>query len=79
MLPAVQPGERAGTLSLVYIVSYLGFGVPAIIAGIIDARTRDVSGTTLGYSGVLILLALTAAIALRRTGTRRRTSTSKDR
>lgn len=79
MLPAVQPGERAGTLSSVYIVSYLGFGVPAIIAGIIDAKTRDVSGTTLGYSGVLILLALIAAIALRRTGTRRRTPTSQDR
>lgn len=67
LLPAVEPGERAGTLASVYVVSYLGFGIPAIIAGVVDARTGSVSGTTLGYSACLLLLALVAGAALRRT------------
>jgi len=66
VLPAVAPAERAGTLSLLYIVSYLGFGVPAILAGVIDQATGNLNATTLGYAAVLIVLALLAIAALRR-------------
>ena len=65
VIPAVEKSKRAGTLSLVYIVSYLGFGVPAIVAGIVDAKTGDLDAVTLGYTGLLFLLAFLAAAALR--------------
>ncbi|MCW2929776.1 MAG: transporter [Actinomycetia bacterium] len=66
VLPAATDDERAGTLSVLYIVSYLGFGVPVIVAGIADVQTGSLSGTALGYAGVLLALALFSAIALRR-------------
>ena len=33
MIPLVAAHERAGVLSLLYVVSYLGLGVPAVLAG----------------------------------------------
>jgi predicted MFS family arabinose efflux permease len=68
VLPAVDESERAGTLSLLYIASYLGFGVPAIVAGIVLQSTGNLTATTLGYTVVLALLAATAAGVLRLTG-----------
>jgi predicted MFS family arabinose efflux permease len=68
VLPAVDESERAGTLSLLYIASYLGFGVPAIVAGIVLQSTGNLTATTLGYIAVLALLVATAAGVLRLTG-----------
>ncbi|MGC5248201.1 MFS transporter [Gordonia sp. DT219] len=64
VLPAVGQSERAGTLSLLYVASYLGFGLPVIVAGVVTARTGDLLGTTLGYVAVLLLLAVASALAL---------------
>jgi predicted MFS family arabinose efflux permease len=72
VLSAIDASDRAGTLSLLYVACYLGFGVPAIAAGVVVQRTGDLNATTLGYSGVLAILAGSAAVALRLT--RRRTS-----
>ena len=33
VLPLAGPQERAGVLSLLYVVSYLALGLPAVIAG----------------------------------------------
>jgi MFS family permease len=64
VLPQVDVTERSGTLSLLYLASYLGFGAPAIVAGIVADQTGDLQATTLGYAIMLILLALVAAAAL---------------
>ncbi|MEA2617628.1 MAG: hypothetical protein QOE72_3411 [Chloroflexota bacterium] len=69
VLPAATDEERAGTLSVLYIISYLGFGVPAIVAGVAVVQTGSLTGTALGYAGVLLALALLAATALRRSST----------
>jgi predicted MFS family arabinose efflux permease len=66
VLPAAADDERAGTLSVLYIISYLGFGVPVIVAGVAVVQTGSLTGTALGYAGVLLAIALFAAAALRR-------------
>jgi hypothetical protein len=66
VLPAATDAERAGTLSVLYIISYLGFGVPVIVAGVAVVQTGSLTGTALGYAGVLVALALFAAAVLRR-------------
>lgn len=67
VLPAVSRAERAGALSLLYVASYLGFGVPVIVAGVVAQQTNDLTATTLGYAVLLVLLALVATAALRAT------------
>jgi MFS family permease len=66
VLPTATDQERSGLLSLLYIISYLGFGVPVILAGVVVVRTGSLTGTTLGYAAVLLVLALFAATRLRR-------------
>ncbi|MDT0462176.1 MFS transporter [Streptomyces gibsoniae] len=58
--PLVRPHERAGLFASVYLVAYLSFGVPAIIAGLLIAPL-GLRTTVLGY-GVVILA--TAALGL---------------
>jgi MFS family permease len=67
VLAAVSRAERAGALSLLYVACYLGFGVPAIVAGVVAQQTNDLTATTLGYAVLLVLLALVATAALRAT------------
>jgi MFS family permease len=69
----VAPGERAGLLSSVFVVSYLMFSLPAIAAGLAVgeiglARTAEI------YGAAVIVLASSAAAGLvlhRRRGDRR--------
>jgi MFS family permease len=51
------PHERAGLISAIYVVSYLAFSVPALVAGLVitDAGLRD---TSLVYGTVVALVAL---------------------
>jgi MFS family permease len=58
--PLVQPHQRAGLFASVYLIAYLSFGVPAIIAGLLIAPV-GLPATVLGY-GVAILV--TAALGL---------------
>jgi MFS family permease len=53
----VQPHERAGLLSAVYIVSYVAFSVPAVVAGVLITHVglRD---TALGYGAFVAVVAL---------------------
>jgi MFS family permease len=59
VLPLVAPHERAGVLSLLYIVSYLGLGAPAVIAGYLVVHDGGLLATAREYGiGVMILAAL---------------------
>lgn len=53
------PHERAGLMSAFYVLSYLAFCVPALVAGNLS-REFGLVVTTDGYAAVLILLALGA-------------------
>jgi MFS family permease len=56
----VQPHQRAGLFASIYLVAYLSFGVPAIVAGLLIAPV-GLQGTVLGY-GVAVLVAATAGL-----------------
>jgi MFS family permease len=51
-----EPHERAALISAIYVVSYLAFSIPALLAGLLvtEAGLRD---TALGYAGVVTLVA----------------------
>lgn len=66
------PHERAGVLSVVFIVSYLAMGVPAVIAGAMVARHGDILQTAMVFAAAVIALAAAAlAAGALRTMTRR--------
>jgi predicted MFS family arabinose efflux permease len=56
-----EPHQRAGVISLVYVISYLSLGLPAILAGtlVVHSSLPQVSEELGG--GVIVLAALTAA------------------
>jgi MFS family permease len=54
------PAERAGLIAAVYVLSYLGFSLPAIAAGIAVTHT-GLLHTTNVYGSVVMALALAAA------------------
>jgi hypothetical protein len=61
VLPLAQAHERAGVLSLLYVVSYLGMGVPAVIGGALVVASGGLLMTAREYGVAVIVL---AAIAL---------------
>ncbi|WP_346535331.1 MFS transporter [Micromonospora sp. DPT] len=65
IVPLVEAHERASVLSVLYIVCYVGFGLPTVIAGF-----RVVHGgllrTAKEYAVAVILLALVALLGLRK-------------
>lgn len=60
----VAPAERAGLLSSVFVVGYLSFSIPAIIAGSLSA-TIGLERVAEVYATVLVVLALTAVAGVR--------------
>jgi hypothetical protein len=65
--PLASPGERAGVLSVLYIISYLGLGVPAVLAGLAVVHGVGLLDTTYWYGLAVILLAMLATANLIRT------------
>jgi hypothetical protein len=63
IVPFAAPHERAGVLSIVFIVSYLSMGVPAIAAGALVARHGNILGTAKEFGVVVMTLALAAVLA----------------
>jgi predicted MFS family arabinose efflux permease len=62
LAPLAQPQERASMLAGVYLVSYIAFSVPAVIAGLaVTHYGLDDSATV--YAAVVMALALAAALA----------------
>jgi multisubunit Na+/H+ antiporter MnhC subunit len=71
-VPFAAPHERAGVLSIIFVISYISMGLPAVIAGWMIARDGDMVGTAQIFCAVVIALAFTALFAsVLRTLTRR--------
>jgi len=66
-----EPHERAALLSAVYVVSYVAFSVPALVAGLLTTQIglRD---TSLGYGGFVALVAVGTLAFERLNGRQRR-------
>jgi Major Facilitator Superfamily len=76
VVPAAAPHERAGVLSLLFVLSYLGLGVPVVIAGYAAVHGQGLVGAARDYALCLIALAAFALAALARSsGNRRREHT----
>ncbi len=70
VVPQVKPHERAGVLSLLYVVCYVGLGVPAVIAGLLVVHGGGLIQTSREYGAAVIVLALAAAVGLLLSGSR---------
>jgi MFS family permease len=69
VVPLAAPHERAGVLSLLFTISYLGMGIPAVGAGLLAAHGPGLAGAACYYGVALIVLAALALAGLY--GTRR--------
>lgn len=63
VVPFAAPHERAGVLSIIFIISYIAMGVPAVAAGWMIARHGDVVATAQLFAAVIMALAGTALLA----------------
>ncbi|WP_433534168.1 MFS transporter [Micromonospora sp. CA-249363] len=66
IMPLVEAHERASVLSLLYVVCYVGFGLPTVIAGFLVVYAGGLPRTADEYSVAVILLAVVALFGLRR-------------
>jgi hypothetical protein len=65
LVPLALPHERAGLMSAYYVLSYLAFCLPSLLAGNLT-QTFGLVATTDGYGAVLIILSVSALFALMR-------------
>ncbi|MEU1533907.1 MFS transporter [Streptomyces fagopyri] len=70
VIPQAQPHERAGVLSLLYVVCYVGLGVPAVIAGVFVVHGGGLIQTSREYGIAVIVLAFVALAGLLLNGRR---------
>jgi predicted MFS family arabinose efflux permease len=72
--PLAAADERAGVLSIIYFVSYIALGLPAIGAGALVAHGSGILSTSREYGAAIMLLAALAMLGLiiQRRGRRRR-------
>jgi MFS family permease len=71
VVPRAAAHERAGVLSLLFVVSYLGMGLPAVAAGFRIVHGGGLIGTARDYGVAVVLLAILAAGGLFRSRERR--------
>lgn len=64
VLPMAAPRERAGVLSLLYVVSYLALGLPAVIAGFLVVHGGGVLPTAREYGLAVMALAVLALLGV---------------
>jgi MFS family permease len=62
--PLAHPDQRAGVLSALFIVSYVGLGVPAVLAGLAVVHGSGLMTTSYEYGLAVIVLGLIASINL---------------
>jgi hypothetical protein len=60
VVPFAAPHERAGVLSIIFIISYIAMGVPAVAAGWLIARHGNILATAQIFGAVIMALAFTA-------------------
>ncbi len=63
-MPLAEAHERAGVLSVLYVVSYLGLGVPAVLAGFGVVHGGGLIATNRYYGVAVIVLAALALFGL---------------
>lgn len=68
VMPLARPHESSGVLSLLFVVSYLGMGVPAVIAGFLVVHAGGLTATAQEYGIAVIVLAAFALLGLARGG-----------
>jgi hypothetical protein len=59
-----HPDQRAGVLSVLFTVSYLGLGIPAVLAGLAVVRGGGLVATSYEYGLAVIVLGLIATVNL---------------
>lgn len=64
VIPLAPPDARAGVLSVLYVVSYCGMGVPAIMAGIVVVHGGGLLSAARDYDIFLIVLAVASLAGL---------------
>jgi predicted MFS family arabinose efflux permease len=64
VVPLAAAHQRAGVVSLLYVVSYLGLGVPAVLAGFGVVHGGGLINTTRYYGAGVIALAVLALLSL---------------
>lgn len=62
IMPLAGPQQRAGIVSAIYVVAYIAFGLPVIIAGQL-AAPLGLMPTVVGYGGATVVLALISLVA----------------
>jgi MFS family permease len=60
VMAAATAAQRAGVLSVVFLVSYVAMGLPAVVAGLVAVRTGNLPATGLGFGALVLALALLA-------------------
>jgi predicted MFS family arabinose efflux permease len=63
IIPLAGPAERAGVISVAYVISYLAMGLPAIVAGVLVVH-GTVTGTANEFGGAVIALAALTGLGL---------------
>jgi len=61
IVAGAEPHERSGVISLVYVISYLSLGLPAILAGLLVVHSSLAQVSEELGAGVILLAALTAS------------------
>jgi MFS family permease len=67
VVPQAAPHERAGVLSVLFTISYLGMGVPAVGAGLLAVHGAGLLGAARYYGAALVVLGVLALAGLYRT------------
>ncbi len=62
VVPLAAPAERAGVLSIVFIVSYIAMGLPAVIAGVLIVEQGNLILTAKEFGAVVMALAALALL-----------------
>lgn len=67
IMPLAGPRQRAGIVAAIYVVAYIAFGLPVIVAGQL-AAPLGLMPTVVGYGGATVVLALISLVAQFRIG-----------
>jgi hypothetical protein len=62
VVPFAPPSERAGVLSVIFVVSYLAMGAPAVVAGYLVAHGGNIDTTAREFGATVMILAALALL-----------------
>jgi hypothetical protein len=62
VVPFAPPSERAGVLSVIFVVSYLAMGAPAVVAGYLVAQGGNITTTAREFGATVMVLAALALL-----------------